>query len=922
MSIEKRDFIVPDSDYFKSMTNLKEVYLKGSARLLGLTVPAILAGAPAAFFSDSGLSLASLLITSFYTGRKFFNNQPPDIDGINYEAVFKTELLAFRYCSTESLRWADGTVIEQGDRLILASSDMQKKPDLNSPQNLALIRAQRSLALKLLSDDISSAKLVVLDRSWEVDKTSRDIYNRQRSVSAAELFADHSYVSLGNKSTKGADIKKVNYAILTPEEIGKLNLGGDFIESFAEARDEFKDPNFENLLGMYQASTSLREKENVTAEIEKYLFIFIENYLHTYLGDPEIVKPDHYRALPRQRKYKQVKLLNKDGILSARIAFNGDARIIPLSEVFDSKGQTGKIDQESSEFRNKSKAKAAVVIYETLQKIGLDELLKEDFFNEEDFLEVISEWSMPDYDEIEAERIFHPLSYSSILRKKPWLVFPFIQPGLTYLLTFLAVTALYSAIQAGWQGLGNLGQSSSAQERMSYSPVSPSLPYHQTDWAVSNIPSKWGEVMSSAGYYLESTSAQLDNKGQWVVNEEVESEETYPSLVNLRSPSLVLGKRILTNIIGSTVFKTPIKDGTSMTAIDIKDADGRQVEFHAYKLTDGTRKIVIDRTTDLLTKPVDVKVFLQPSSKKEIKAAGQIKPIVDVSKLDERFVNMFGSLYKRSRDRSIVRSVVAEMVSIRHNYQVAPLSKGQIDSISSPDSLLNTAFHSIGCNCGLCSSELILADSLYETSSSLNAGFGYLKDLNANPASSKKSRGLNRENYHMIGIDSEGQIFDPTPTRISDDPQTKAYMELLNSEFQDSSELFTAEVRKREAIVNSAMILSVLLSLTGGYYGLDFLRSRVRIPKPSINLSKVLSYYSDETLQKAAALFATVSWRKDAVFKDSGLIFDSRQETVDFLRDNTNLERVSRFLLTRSMPEGFNFSDRIKMLFLARLPLK
>lgn len=624
---------------------------------------------------------------------------------------------------------------------------------------------------------------------------------------------------------------------------------------------------------------------------------------------------------PRRRKvHEQTLIREKDGELFAETLKNGtSAGIVPLSRLH-LKGAS---------------VKTAYELYQILQKTPIEELTRERVLERDKVIEAMEaaavEIQLPPAKYESFRREYTPPSS----RKKAVLLaltIPFLLPiylSLRLAKPFLTTVAIYLASQPleevakNFYTLNHLTANPAVTKEIDYEPIAfPSelLP-HRLDWKIAAT----GEI-NPYGYYTLKTSNRIE-LGSWVINREAKEKLPLPPYFDETIPHILLSKRVGLNLDGNTAFRIPVKDGTNLAALRLTDRDGNIVPADTWKLTDGTVGVELQRNL-LEGGPawIDAHAYLAASDAPQVKAVGEIPP-VDPNKIDPYILEDL-----RALEAYTANTVLTEFVRNNHLYSLDPPGKSLLRGVSSPEDLVNVINLLPGCLCEICNTESVLLSTI-DGDDPLVMAFGYLHG-NFNPAAKGKYF-LLAEAYHAYGIDAQGDIFDATPSKASDDQLTQRYFESRKSNesnARDSQEqewtTLQQEIAQKsqtpEDFIHNIKLLVIFLTSIAA---LSLIKPGVNLAKAAASRDNLLflgdkaaeKLFSEKDLELAYNFFSWLSWSNEE--RQVGSWSVKGNDILGLIRKNVNQEALSDYLAVPKAAEDkadLSLVDRAKMRILAR----
>lgn len=296
------------------------------------------------------------------------------------------------------------------------------------------------------------------------------------------------------------------------------------------------------------------------------------------------------------------------------------------------------------------------------------------------------------------------------------------------------------------------------------SPFEPRLPSDQLLWKVKEV-----DGMSSSGYYSLSTSNTYNN-GEWELNKSKSKKLDLPDKIS--GPQLILNQVERLNPATGYTFKIPIKHGTKIGALEIKDFDNKKIIAEVDQLSDGTVQVTIPPFSTI-TPVIQTQVSLVPSTDRGVHATKAVEPI-DLSKLSEKARQALNKGFDADEKFS---DAIVQAIKDSHKYSLKPKDLDKLKPIQSAEDRVNVEAEWTECWCYTCNELNTLLSSHNPNGVPVNLALGYMH--NAQTPGSKTvyaSPGLMADTAHAWGVDAFSRILDATPGEIAGDKLTEKYI--------------------------------------------------------------------------------------------------------------------------------------------------
>ena len=455
-------------------------------------------------------------------------------------------------------------------------------------------------------------------------------------------------------------------------------------------------------------------------------------------------------------------------------------------------------------------------------------------------------------------------------------------------------------------------------------PMFPSeLPKHGLDWQV-----QAGEGVDTSGYYIQNT-ARVFRDGKWQINHNRAKKVELPESLPQTTDSIFLLKGVRLNLLGSTSFKIPIKDHSTVGALRLTGPNNEQVNYSVWMHDDGTVEVEISGDATRNISYVNLIETLVPSESGQVHAVGRITPVTDYNKLSER-----ARMVIQHAGVTPVKDLIPENIAVdlraSHNYSLNPSGKDQVDQALSPEEYADAIFEVSGCNCDVCNTALGVLTSADPNGKPFNMAFGYLNTANG-PESSNLGY-LRQERAHAFGIKEDGRIVDATPSDLADDQMTQQYAQLLSTPGEDSSENQEwqdefNDLAKDQDIINKVKALIAIGGVTSSFYIAGKLSRVLRRIHPRETTSSlidksVLSIFTQNDLKKVFNFLTWLSFGKPGQLNlDAEMNYEDKEQILRALRQNVNYAKLDEYSRNAVKYDGIVSLDepiRLKVRLLAK----
>lgn len=412
-------------------------------------------------------------------------------------------------------------------------------------------------------------------------------------------------------------------------------------------------------------------------------------------------------------------------------------------------------------------------------------------------------------------------------------------------------------------------------------------------------------VLDPRGYYTESTSHVLNEECTWVSVTEKECELFLPTAVT-SNEFIVIDRRIPLVDSQKTVFKIPIKDGTMLGALQIVGNTDNSVAYRVFLLKDGTVEVIIDDTTHSW---VDVYAQLIATDNSQVKAVQKLHPLNE-KRLGESAKQLLDIARDfNNKESDTFEKIITRLVHLRHTFSINPDDKEKLEEAYTPEEIVSIISNYSGVTSSIANAESILLSSANNQHDYfLNQATGFIVNVVTNPESGKSNGYLLSQAKHSYGIDSKGDIFDATPSKIADETVTKQYVESLQRVPAEQWDIIQERISK-DALFQKNNAEKNVHDLQHG------------TTKETID-DMVLAAFNGYELQDAFNFFTWLSWRRGRDLGEPIQVSKRHKRAVlNTLRESIQEERLLVYL---QKPRRFETIAHIsrreaaKMRFLAR----
>lgn len=838
------------------------------------------------------------------------------------------------YKGAESLKLGGKDYLRHGYYLLYL-----KSPTLSENATVSEWMDTTELAINQLKGQLKEKNyrfLIALDVSENAPTALRAIFAHYPYFSFDTLFK--------GKNLEIQD-KNEGIRILTPDEFDKVILSPQ--ELFLRGCNELGDKILLEYLKLAKNSGSKDERDRVKKLIEDRLQQILQAQAQRYFNEPEAVfHRNGIKGHTKKEKVGKTSLVRKNpqqGFSVVGIFENGQVEQSSLDRLLKTDPYDMNAALEDQTLLRQ--AKIAYSVYQILQDIPFEELLRERMLDKEQLLTHLGERGI----RVESAEInLDPLVNSRITWRRQMRVFPRRLLPIMFTLLAYAGAQLGSAVKNDEQLIRSLAYQASSVPKMitggsgkSAASGGNSSPIHELEsigfpqikegggtpaWKIT----AHGNI-SPAGYWTENTSFNLYDGNSWDVVRDKGSTVTLPKKSDDNLPHLTLER--IVGLDAPVAVKIPIKPEVALAALDVTSAYGNSLSFEIQELVDGTNRLVINRSGPLDGNWAKIRAELYPNY-----TSVRAHSIADIKKLDIHLVHprllreirdiYYASYeYRRPDDGTNFIQNMARVIRDQYTYSNTP-PRSDIERLGQSktfEQIVNTIDDMDVCNCSVCNTLNVL---LYTTvpyfSPRLNMAFGYLHNLN-NPGSGKGSFLLN-EARHAYGIDEKGNIYDATPYSLNLDEDVTD-LPIVVDEWDKKEGLLAKETIKREDIINSLKLLGGILALIPAYgvarlifRGVNALTSEENIRRSKDRM--LLSIFGREDLERAYNFLGWMSWgnvgAEEKIPEVSGLMSD-KQRLIDRVRLNLRESRVNSYNQYPSIwPEPISFWERIKLRMMAK----
>lgn len=710
--------------------------------------------------------------------------------------------------------------------------------------------------------------------------------------------------------------------MLTREEFESLMTSPR--EVFLKAVEALGDKRFSDTLQAVLKEYSPEKRDSAVKILTERLYGILTNQVGMYFNSPEMIAGKDELNNPTRRKvYSTINLKKTDnGYLFVKITPEiGEFRSEPLGRKLGINKESAVEDIINSDSRYK-KAQLAFII---------EGMVKEDNF----FEELLRNRDKKNADELRArmkelgitvvqgtlekslsvaERMVKPKPMQKHLNK--------VRYALTALFIYAAFHYGINFVQEHWsefekfnifnikifdQQLFGKNDSAYLGNELNHSPSFPKgVPKHSLDWKIKgNMPSDGYWIMSTFNTFTDGAwmggFANRTTMGDVGLNLPDKIEEK-PSYINI--------SKYVTYKDGDALLKIPIKEGTTISAVNVAALGGEKISRFVSQEPDGTIWVHVNAgAVEGTTGTVKLTYQLVPSGAagESVHALGKINPI-DFSKLSPKAKKIITLAQANSAFRS--SSFIDELArEIRedHKYSINPEGRAKVENAKTPEEYINAVADLKSCDCDVCNSALALASSLSTEKSYTNIAYGY----NNMPGSLAGAGGnfLRGETRHAFGIDNNGRIIDSTPGIPADDWETLEYIKMLHgngsginteeAEWQAQME-YLGKSADRQREVETA--LKVLAGMLGGLAAWQVAKL-IRRNKDKLDVGKLkddflLKFIKEKDLKQAYNFLTWVSYgdKSKNTSNVSTAEFSDKKEILEELKRNTDYGQLASYL--------------------------
>lgn len=667
-------------------------------------------------------------------------------------------------------------------------------------------------------------------------------------------------------------------------------------ELFLKAVDGLGDHIFYELLTVARTAETQEErqraKELLVGRLNQILYSQIEQHFNTL---PEVqlgqTQPNFEPVKQRMHFYSSI-AKTEEGLAFVKTNITtGEINITPLEKLLRMEQMSlEEIIASSSRLKD---AQLAYSLYQMLQKIPFEELIRERLLTKEGILEKLAEYGI---------ELAHPPRVDAFVERKLYPKKSVLRDISLGALAFALVNVgIYAAkhpemFEDMFIMSKGIATNPFKKEHANKFNFPESIPQTGLDWKID-------ADFDTSGYFVTSTSHEFTN--DWQENKEIVDMIHIPEKLESEDnkPYINLSKIQVIHPFYDTSFKIPLKAGgdynTYLAALSIVDSNGEKIPYQVFKLTDGTIQVKIPR--NLINAPAWVKVSakLGLSNLPEVHASSPLKPL-DTTKLYPEVLDKLkgGDNHK-----------LFDAVRDDHEYSLNPPGKKALSYAETQEQVVNTIAHLHGCTCDVCNTEAVLASSVNQNELPINKASGYI--ASDNHPSGANGGFLKREAYHAFGIDEHSVIYDATPSNLGNDKMTKDYLELLHGSSISSSE--DPWNQQNQELIRQAdhdKTVADRLKLAGsgalaaatifGIFGLYKVNKRFGLTEKLGTLpEKVITKILDEQdFKNAYNFFTWLSWSnlKGRVYQDEEDRFSSKEEALDKIKNTLNHDRLDLYL--------------------------
>jgi hypothetical protein len=443
---------------------------------------------------------------------------------------------------------------------------------------------------------------------------------------------------------------------------------------------------------------------------------------------------------------------------------------------------------------------------------------------------------------------------------------------------------------------------------------------------------EWGlesKGLSPQGYFVTSTSAKFAN-GQWKNTTEPKYENiNFPKTVQPNTPTLEVEKFVL---IGNDeiTLKIPVRNGTTIGAINITGPNGKEIPYLADMLIDNTVNVKIDpgmigNSANLPLQALRIKASLVEATDRKPQATKPL-PELDISQIDNGALNSIKPFFENRPFGYLDYATElkqAKMYSINPGEEVI----SNLNQVETPEDFINFFAETDSCECDVCNTGLVLASTLNQESKDLPALNYAIGFINTDSGVLVTSNFLMSGGRHGFAITESGEIVDGTPHTIAQDEDTQRY--LNNTQANSETKILTAKQawenqiksmleQQNEAEQNKEKtdlqlrILGLALASLGSIYTYAkakvFLTSKLRQKNEQTdpNLAeKVFLRIKEQTStpnisskeqSRIASFLTRISYGLNATSGNSMPEFENKHQFLNFLRNNVSIDKLLFYL--------------------------
>ncbi len=409
------------------------------------------------------------------------------------------------------------------------------------------------------------------------------------------------------------------------------------------------------------------------------------------------------------------------------------------------------------------------------------------------------------------------------------------------------------------------------------------IPQSNPDWKLETH----GDI-ASRGYYLLSTSSEYKD-GAWIVNTSRENavELNTAELANSIPQDgsyISLTKAITLNLQGNADFKLPIREHSTLGALQVTDINGKQIDPSEYKvirLEDGTIEVIVSRNPFSPIGTVRIKEYLVDTNDPTVMIHA-IKPI-DINWHEDLLSPQVQDLLRKARQLPHETVYLLSLIR-RGQYSINPSNKNLlINSGNTPEEKLNAMMALTGSDCEIADSAYAFLASIDHTND--DGGIEFVNIARGwtigNTPSGSNVIYFNDLVAHEVNIEKRGYVVDATPLgSISDDKMTQDYLKAVADSGSDNTKADSFWEKKQQSLIKEEqdrerlmetfeIALGLTLSVAGGYAGLKagkFIKGNIpsreewQQYRAQQLTTSVLNKYTLEQLQEAIKFFGWISW--------------------------------------------------------------